>query len=340
MAEVKAKDKAAPTKAVAAKPAQERSLIIGEWSREQVDLIKRTVAKNTTDDELKLFLYTCNRVGLDPLLKQIHAVKRWDTMQGQEVMSIQTGIDGYRLIAHRTKEMDGQDGPYWCGDDGVWQDVWTSSQPPKAAKMIVYRKGHAHPYTGIARFEAYMQKKKDGGMVHMWAKMGDGQIAKCAEALALRKAFPAELGPIRAEEELQHVEDEPTGLKEPGQVAAPAANGKIIDADVTTERAEDHAAAPAAAAPAPAKAPAEKPGIVADSPHRATIKKAKGFQSETTGKPYYVVDTDDGYSYYSDEIIVVKAAKEVEGKKIPMEIFWKMDTKSNKRIAITISASK
>ena len=172
-----------------------------QMTHAQVALLKNTVAKGASDDELALFLNQCSRLQLDPFLKQVHLVKRWSADAG-ETMAIQIGIDGLRLQNERTSLFDGIEGPFWCGPDQQWQEVWLGADLPVAAKVTVYRKDSTRPISYVALFSEYAQTKRGGALSHMWASRGTHMLGKCAEAGARRKAFPAELSGVYIEEEL------------------------------------------------------------------------------------------------------------------------------------------
>lgn len=177
-----------------------------QFSPEQAELIKNQILKGGSDDELKVFLYQCSRTGLDPFTRQIFGIKRWDDEAKKETLGVMVSIDGLRLIAERTGKYRGQTPVQWCGEDGVWKDVWLASEPPAAARVGVLKAGFSEPLYRVARFSSYAGKKKDGGLTRMWRTMGDVMIAKCAEALALRTAFPHELSGLYSEDEMGQAE--------------------------------------------------------------------------------------------------------------------------------------
>lgn len=191
-------------------------------TREQLDLVKRTIANGATDDELRLFFYDCQRNGVHPLDKLIHFTKR-----GGRYTPI-TSIDLMRIRAHDTGECAGI-------DDAAYDPAEETSAPPQVARVTVYRMigGQRCPFTATARWAEYYPGDQQG---HMWRKMPRVMLGKCAEALALRKAFPKQLHGLYAREEMAQAEaDEPTTRK---TTAKRAPDAEIVETSPPSEEAQ------------------------------------------------------------------------------------------------------
>lgn len=173
----------------------------------KVDLIKRTIAVGASQDELEIFFHQCRKTGLDPLAKQIYFQKRGGKM------TIITGIDGYRLVADRT-------GQYAGNDDPVFDD---DLKPTKATVTVYKIVGGARcGFTASARWSQYFPGDTLG---FMWKKMPHLMLGKCAEALALRKAFPAELSGVYTAEEMHQAGES----SEPEYLPAAEAEQPIVE---------------------------------------------------------------------------------------------------------------
>ncbi len=170
-------------------------------NKETLELMKNTICRGSTDGEFELFAYTCKRLGLDPFSRQIFSVKRWDSGLKKEVMTIQTSIDGYRLIADRT-------GRYSPGKDPDY--VYDNNGSVVCAKSYVMKQtpdGTWHEVCASAHYSEYAGLKKDGTPTMMWKSKPHVMLSKCAEALALRKAFPAELSGAYTKEEMEQADN-------------------------------------------------------------------------------------------------------------------------------------
>lgn len=168
------------------------------WNDRQLAVLRHLGVDRASNADLMVFHHVCQRTGLDPFAKQIYMIQR----KGKQ--TIQTGIDGFRLVAHRIAERTGEPlsigAPEWCDNDGQWHDVWLSDKPPAAARITVQR-GEG-TFTAVALWREYVQTDSNGKTVDVWAQRSAGQLSKCSEALALRKAFPQDLAGIYMADEM------------------------------------------------------------------------------------------------------------------------------------------
>ncbi|MEE1735936.1 phage recombination protein Bet [Streptomyces sp. BE147] len=180
------------------------------WTPDQAAVLQQSGIDNTVAPaELSAFLHLCQRTRLDPFSRQIYLIGRWNGQQQRKVYTPQTSIDGYRVIAHRAAAEAGHSLGYedtlWCDPSGKWRDVWLDDKPPAAAKVTVIRNGMR--FSAVARYSEYVQTKKGGEPSGLWVKMPTTMTAKCAEALALRMAFPHDLAGVYTAEEMAQADN-------------------------------------------------------------------------------------------------------------------------------------
>jgi phage recombination protein Bet len=192
-----------------------------EWEG-KLELIRRTYAAGTSDDEFELFCHVAKVRHLDPLQRQIYAVVRsvWnsDTESYEKRMTIQTGIDGYRAIANRTGEYMPSDRPPLIEDMGT-----VNARVTVFVKKWSKHDQQWHEFSATALYREFVQTRKKGQEyipVAMWKKMPINQTTKCAEALALRRGWPEELGNIYVEEEMQQLDGDQRGAATPPKAAS------------------------------------------------------------------------------------------------------------------------
>jgi phage recombination protein Bet len=136
------------------------------FDKDQVNLIKATVARNCSNTEFELLMYLSAQYGLDPIRRQIWAVK-----YGDAPASIFTGRDGFLEIAHRSGVFDGMEsGIKQEGDEIVG---WAK----------VYRKDMVHAFY----VEVYLKEYTTGK--NLWISKPRIMIQKVAESSCLRRAF-------------------------------------------------------------------------------------------------------------------------------------------------------
>lgn len=200
------------------------------WTEPQRAGLAQLGLADAPPGDLAIFFHQCQRTGLDPFAKQIYLIGRDEnvkTERGWEKRTkytIQTGIDGFRLVGRRAADAArhaiGLSPVEWCGEDGRWRDVWLSAEHPAAARVTVYRDGQPFPAVALwSEYASYTGRDDARRLTRMWAERGAGQLAKCAEALAWRKAFPHDLSGLYTTDEMahgnqaDHPADEPTPVR-------------------------------------------------------------------------------------------------------------------------------
>jgi len=217
---------------------------LSAYGPSQLDLIKRTVAKDLNHVEFDMYIAVCRRVGLDPFRKQIYAnVYNRDKPDKRQVVFI-TSVDGFRAVAARNRNYR----PDEEEPEITYEEAAKGPDNPRGivkAVVTVWKmdeSGHWSPIKGVARWEEFAPVKEGGSWedtgsvwedtgkpkkafkpdgtfvldpdAKFWRKMPAHMLAKCAEVQALRKGWPEDLSGIYAPEEMAQADYEERSASE------------------------------------------------------------------------------------------------------------------------------
>jgi phage recombination protein Bet len=196
-----------------------------DWTEAQRVQLRSLGLEHATEPDLQLLYHYSARTGLDPFTKQVYMVSRRakvkvrvtnpetgnERIEERDVdkFTVQVGIDGWRVIGTRAARREGvrvgHDDVLWRGKGTDWRDYWDKDDgTPVACKYSVTFDGVR--VSATCSYAEYVQLVRNGGEWvpnSMWAKMPANQLAKCAEALAWRKAFPADYSGLVLEDAAQ-----------------------------------------------------------------------------------------------------------------------------------------
>lgn len=163
---------------------------------ELINVLRNSLYPSAQTDSIKLVIGYCRASGLDPIQKPVHIVPMWDSKLGAMRDVIMPGIGSYRTQAARSGEYAGVSEPEF-GEDVTKTLGGVEITFPAWCKVVVKRLLENGTVAEFAATERWIEnyavkggKEKSIAPNTMWMKRPYAQLAKCAEAQALRKAFP------------------------------------------------------------------------------------------------------------------------------------------------------
>lgn len=212
------------------------------YAERQIALIRRTVAKDCNNDEFDMFIWTAKHLGLDPLRKQVYCFVYNKDKPDKRKMTIVTGIDGFRTIADRTGGYrPDEDEPTYEIDQGQKSPINPIGLVKATVRVYKFSHGDWHKVTASVYWDEYAPVKEEWAYNNEtgrrepsgkktldtsgnWGKMPRLMLAKVAEALALRKAWPDSFANVYAQEEVDRTrildDMTPSEAAEAGNTAA------------------------------------------------------------------------------------------------------------------------